>query len=394
MISVEEAKRIIASNIQPLAAKKLPIVDAMGLVLAEDIVSPINIPSFRQSSMDGYAYRFEDWKVGEKLKLSTEVPAGSPSKKKLKRNAAARIFTGAVVPEGADTVVMQEKVKINDEGILIEDATILQGENVRPIGMEIKAGDLALAKSTLLKPAAIGLLASLGITKILVYPKPKISIIITGNELVRPGNELGFGQVYDSNSFMLKSALEGLGIHQVVLYYVKDSLKSLNKKLEKALEESDLVFLAGGISVGDYDFVLQATIDNGVEKLFHRIKQRPAKPLYFGKKGNKYVFGFPGNPASGLSSFYLYALPAIAGLMNKETSIRQKQVPLAKSFRKKKGLTHFLKGYYNGSTAIILEGQESFRLRSFAQSNCLIQIDEELEFCEEGSFVPIYLLPK
>jgi len=167
----------------------------------------------------------------------------------------------------------------------------------------------------------------------------------------------------------------------------------LNKKLEKALEGSDLVFLAGGISVGDYDFVLQATIDNGVEKLFHRIKQRPAKPLYFGKKGNKYVFGLPGNPASGLTSFYLYALPAIAALMNKETTIKQMQVPLAKPFRKNKGLTHFLKGYYNGSEAAVLEGQESFRLSSFAQSNCLIQIEEDLEFCEEGKSVTIYLLP-
>ncbi|HLK29763.1 MAG TPA: gephyrin-like molybdotransferase Glp [Puia sp.] len=394
MISVTEAKKIIRQNTTSLRLVILPLQNAAGLVLAEDIFSPINIPSFPQSSMDGYAFSFRSWKQNKELKIEGVASAGSNSNISFHPEHAIRIFTGAVVPDGADTVVMQEKTKTENGVLIVEDENLQEGMNVRLVGAELKSGSLALAKNSLLSPAAIGLLASIGIAEVIVYPKPSVCIIVTGDELQKPGNPLQYGQVYEANSYSLIAALRQQGIHHVELLYSKDTLKELTEVLRHALLQHDLIFLTGGISVGDFDFVLQATINNDVEKLFHRVKQKPAKPLYFGKKENKYVFGLPGNPASGLTAFYEYALIALSIMTNNHCESKILKVPLAKSFKKPIGLTHFLKGFYDGKMAMVLDGQESFRLTSFAKANCLIQIDEEITACKEGEFVEIHLLPE
>jgi molybdopterin molybdotransferase len=393
MISVPEAKQIIHESTSSLLPRKLPLEQAAGSVLAEDVHSPVNIPLFNQSSMDGYAIAFQDWQSKKKLNIEGMIPAGASEESMLKEGIAMRIFTGAPLPHGADTVVMQEKTSIDQGHLIIDDEQLALGMNVRPTGMEIKKGSLVLKDGSFLNPAAIGLLAGIGLTEVKVYPKPTVSIIVTGDELQIPGKELKFGQVYEANSFTLKAALELLGIRQVKLFYAKDSLEALTEILRTAMQDHDLVFLTGGISVGDFDFVLQATINNGIGALFHRIKQRPAKPLYFGRKENKYVFGLPGNPASGLTSFYEYVLPAMSIMCKQDLNLKKDQVPLSKPFRKPAGLTHFLKGYFDGGKAEILDAQESFRLSSFARANCLIQIDENVTECQAGELVEVHLLP-
>ena len=290
------------------------------------------------------------------------------------------------MPPGADTVVMQEKVKVasssgSEDELIIEDENIRPGNNVRPRGSEIKGGSIALAKGSYLSPAAIGFLAGIGITKVNVYPKPSISIIVTGKELQQPGKPLQYGQVYESNSFALKAALEQLNITSIKISWADDELEILKTILAEALEQSDVVLLTGGISAGDYDFVLQAATECGVQKLFHKVKQRPGKPLYFGIKGRKPVFGLPGNPSSVLTCFYEYVIPALEKLSNKKSAVKSINVSLAKSFQKAAGLTHFLKGFYDGNTALPLDAQESYRLSSFAKANCLVQIDEEVTVC-------------
>jgi molybdopterin molybdotransferase len=383
MISVVEAKKIIDQNVSPLQPVTLPLKESAGLILAEHVYAEMDIPAFPQSSMDGYAFSFHGWKQYKKLKIAGEVAAGSNETSVLSPENTVRIFTGAAVPSGADTVIMQEKVKIDSspgsEGeLIIEDETLQLGNSVRPKGSEIRAGELALEKENLLSPAAIGFLAGIGINELKVYPNPSISIIITGNELQLPGKPLHQGQVYESNSFALKAVLK---------------LEIVVATLEKALVQSDVVLLTGGISVGDYDFVLQAATQCGVEKLFHKVKQRPGKPLYFGKKGNKLVFGLPGNPSSVLTCFYQYVIPALETLSKRKPVLEIIQAPLSKSFQKATGLTHFLKGSYNGETATPLDAQESYRLSSFAIANCLIQIDEEVTSLKEGELVDVYLLP-
>jgi len=393
MISVTEARKIIRDNVTALNPVTLPLQQSAGLTLAEDVHASIDIPAFPQSSMDGYAFSFNKWGQNKKLKIVGEVAAGSNEPFNLSPGNAVRIFTGAAVPAGADTVVMQEKIKTSNGELIIEDENLQVGNNVRQKGSEIKAGDLALEKKSVLSPAAIGFLAGIGISDVKVYPNPSISIIITGNELQQPGKPLQHGQVYESNSFALKAVLQQLHIDNIQVYYATDKPEIITGTLKNALEHSDVVLLTGGISVGDYDFVLQATAACSIEKLFHKVKQRPGKPLYFGKKESKLIFGLPGNPSSVLTCFYQYVISALEKLSNKKPFLQIIQVPLAKPIQKNTGLTHFLKGIYNGKSVLPLEAQESYRLSSFATANCLLQINEEMIACKEGELVDVYLLP-
>jgi molybdopterin molybdotransferase len=394
MISVIEAKKIILENVSSLEPVTLSLQESAGLILAEDVHALMDIPSFPQSSMDGYAFSFEGWKKHKKLKIAGEVAAGSNETFTLNPTNTVRIFTGAAIPTGADTVIMQEKVQIENEELKIEDETLQQGNSVRLKGSEIKLGELALGKESILSPAAIGFLAGIGVTEVKVYPNPSITIIITGNELQQPGQPLRHGQVYESNSFALKAVLQQLHITNLKILYATDKQEVLTGTLKKALEHADVVLLTGGISVGDYDFVLQAATECGVEKLFHKIKQRPGKPLYFGKKENKLVFGLPGNPSSVLTCFYQYVIPALEKLSKREIGLQTIKASLAKTFQKNTGLTHFLKGFYNGKTVAPLDAQESYRLSSFAKANCLIQVDEDTTSLKEGELVDVYLLPQ
>jgi molybdopterin molybdotransferase len=391
MISVKEAKKIISENASSLEPVNLSLQESAGLILAEDVYASMDIPAFPQSSMDGYAFSFEGWKQHKKLKITGEVAAGSNETFTLAPGNAVRIFTGAAVPAGADTVIMQEKTQVENGELKIEDETLQQGNSVRLKGSEIKAGELALGKESVLSPAAIGFLAGIGIADVKVYPNPSITIVITGNELQQPGEPLQLGQVYESNSFALKAVLQQLHIENIQILYATDKPEIITGSLKKALEQSDVVLLTGGISVGDYDFVLQAATECGVEKLFHKIKQRPGKPLYFGKRGSNLVFGLPGNPSSVLTCFYQYVIPALMKLSKREIGLQTIKVSLAKAFQKNTGLTHFLKGFYDGKTVAPLDAQESYRLSSFAKANCLIQIDEDITSLKEGELVNVYL---
>ena len=392
MIDVVEAKKIIEENTKLLQPIKLTLLEAAGKILAEDIYTITDIPAFPQSAMDGYAFNFENWKQ-QPLIIEGEVAAGSNDMFTLSSGRTVRIFTGAPVPQGADTVVMQEKVALQNNKLVIEDEQIQKGLNVRPKGSEIKAGDIALAKGDLLTPAAVAFLAGIGIKEVMAIPNPAISIIITGKELREPGNTLEYGQVYESNSFSLTTALKQLHLNNIKIFRADDELAALTGILQEALKESDIVLLTGGISAGDYDFVLQAAENCDVMKLFHKIKQRPGKPLYFGKKNDRLVFGLPGNPSSVLTCFYEYVLPALELLTGQTLSLKTQQAPLSDSFKKKAMLTHFLKGYYNGKEVIILDAQESYRMSSFAKANCFVVIKEEVMECRAGEIMEVHLLP-
>jgi molybdopterin molybdotransferase len=391
MISVQEARAIIQHNITALTPVKLAVAQAGGYTLAEDVYATMDIPAFNQSSMDGYAFRYNDWVRGEALTIDGEIPAGSSIAHPLQAKQATRIFTGAAVPPGADTVVMQEKVSVDNNRLQILDEQLQVGNNVRLKGAEIKTGTLAMAKHSQLSPAAIGFLTGIGFHELTVYPKPRVTIVVTGKELQQPGQPLEYGQVYESNSFALRAALQQMNIHDITVAWADDDPEVLTTVLGHALQNSDMVLLTGGVSVGDYDFVLEAAKRCGVSKLFHKIKQRPGKPLYFGKKESKVVFGLPGNPSSVLTCFYEYVIPALEQLSVMPAFIKVTQLPLAASYRKNAGLTHFLKGYFDGRAVSPLGAQESFRLQSFAVANCLIRLEEEREAFEKDDMVEVHL---
>lgn len=391
MIPVEEARQLIDDHVSVLAAVEIACQDAAGLVLAEDLVSPNNIPAYPQSSMDGYALAFSS--VGKEIRIVGEMAAGSNSQGGIVPGTAVRIFTGAAVPVGADTVVVQEKAHVENGKLIIEDANLKTGDNVRPVGSEIKKGDLAMGSGEILTPAAIGFLAGMGIDRIKAFPRPRVSIIVTGNELQQPGIPLEYGQVYESNSFTLISALQQLHIDQVILHRVPDNRELLTELLNRALDESDLVIMTGGVSVGDYDFTFKTFEACGVIPVFHKIRQKPGKPILFGHKNNKAVFGLPGNPASVLTCFYEYVYPAIGKLMNKELLMRSVRMTMMTPYEKAGTLTHFLKAIYSGWEVRLLTGQESYKLNSFARANCLVVVPETTGFVKEGDEVEVHILP-
>jgi len=391
MITVTEAKHIISTTVTALKPVTLSLLHARGKVLAADVFATVDIPAFPQSAMDGYAFAFND--LQKELLIEGEMAAGSSSSVEVAAGKAIRIFTGAPVPAGADTVVMQEKVKTENGVLVIEDDKLQRNSNVRPSGSEIKTGELALPKGSLLTAAAIGFLAGIGITEVLVIPDSVISIILTGNELQEPGKALAYGQVYESNSFSLTAALESLHLPVHRMYKAEDDAEVLTAILQHTLNESDLVLLTGGVSVGDYDFVLRAATDCGVQQQFHKIKQRPGKPLFFGTKDEKLVFGLPGNPSSVLTCFYEYVTEALAIQTKRPLQLKVIQTVLAKDCKKAPGLTHFQKAYYDGQTVLPLTAQESYKLNSFATANCLLVLEGEKEEYKANDPVTIHLLP-
>ena len=391
MISVSHAKEMIHSAVHALPTCRVHLAAANGRVLAADVFSQIDIPAYPQSSMDGYALSFDS--MGSSIILQGEMAAGSSNKKEVEPGKAVRIFTGAAVPSGADTVVVQEKSRVEHDILIIDDHPLKRGDNVRPVGSEIQKGALALSKGTRLSPASIGFLAGMGVDEVEVFETPRVGILVTGNELCEPGSTLGYGQVYESNSYTLRAVLASLGIVCSAPLHAKDDPDQLHQMLAQLLEENDVVLMTGGVSVGDYDFTMQAFEQCGVQKIFHKIKQKPGKPILFGMQGDKPVFGLPGNPASVLTCFYQYVYPALGLMQGTKAALQSVQAPLANAFKKPVGLTHFLKAIYDGHQVTLLTGQESYKLATFAQANCLAVLPEQETEWVAGQTIQIHLLP-
>ncbi|WP_286964972.1 gephyrin-like molybdotransferase Glp [Flavobacterium sp. UBA4854] len=386
MIEVKEALEIVAANSSVLSTQKISVSKALGYILAETVYSPISMPPFRQSAMDGYAFTHS---IRHQFDVVGTSKAGDHNNIKLKENEAVRIFTGAYVPKNADTVVMQEHVMANEDSILIAKKPEAFA-NVRNKGEQINAEDVVFDANTLITPAAIGFLACLGITEITVYKKPKIAILITGNELIKPGKKLPKGKIYESNSVMLQAALQTIGINKVKVHTVKDNLKATKKALQSFLKKNDIVLISGGISVGDYDFVKEALLKNGVQELFYKINQKPGKPMFFGAKKDTLVFALPGNPASSLTNFYIYVYPAVKNKMGFSNTHLPKIVrKLQNQITNTTGKTLFLKALYNESSVEILEGQSSAMLNTFAIANGLVIVPHDVESIKKGSSVTI-----
>jgi molybdopterin molybdotransferase len=394
MITVEEAKSIILNNVieltEIISAKT---TDTLGYNLAEDIYSTGDFPPFNQSNVDGYAVKFSG-KENNSWNVVSEIKAGDNTTLELNEGETVRIFTGAMVPKNADCVIMQEKITRTKNDISCNDTLLKNGEHIRIKGSQIKTGELALKKNTLINPSVIGFISSLGIEEIQVYRKPKIALIITGNELQQPGTLLEPGKVYESNSSSLSAALATMGLTFEKTFFVKDDKISLAKITNLAMQDVDLLLISGGISVGDYDFVNEVLKENNTATLFYKISQKPGKPLFFGKNNTTFIFGLPGNPASALTCFYEYVYPCIRKLQGRnDLFLTTIKLPTEQDIPKKKGLANFLKAKVSSTGALLLEGQESFKIRSFADANAFIYLPLEKENVKVGDSVEVHLLP-
>lgn len=388
MISVSEALDLIKTHTNQLPSVKKLLRDSYGCYLAEEILAPISLPSFRQSAMDGYAFRRGE--IAE-LEVIGECKAGDATEFEIQENQAVRIFTGARVPDQADTVIMQEHVEVNGGKISIQKMPE-KSTNVREVGEQIQAGDQVLPAGTRINESIIGFLTSFGITEILVISKPKISLLVTGNELQQAGSPLRPGSVYESNAIMLESALKSRGYDSVQLLKVADDLEATKRTIAYGLE-SDILLISGGISVGDYDFVKEALQANGVQEIFYKINQKPGKPLWFGKKGDKLVFALPGNPASSLTCFLIYALSALKIMSgNPDYDLNFQSGVLKHRTFNKFGKTLFILGTEKNGELEIYPKQASSMLISYALGNALVLIPAEKEVLESGEsvlFLPI-----
>lgn len=394
MITVNEAKAIIQNTIQPKIIG-MELEDCDGLVLAHDLYTPHDLPFFDNAAMDGYAIKYADIEDFNSINLShLIIAAGSQLPLSIEKNQAFRIFTGARIPDGADTVIEQElvEVDINNFKISVEKEKIYSGKNVRLRGSELIEGGLLLPKGSKLTPAAVGLLSASGIHRLSVFKRPVVSLIITGSELTQPGEKLQYGHIFESNSFMLKAALEKDGILDITIYRVEDNMSDIIDAINDAKETADFIILTGGVSVGDYDFVQKASLSCGFKEQFHKIKQKPGKPLLFAAANHQYLFGLPGNPGSALTCYYIYVQQALSIFFQKALS-RSISTIFNGHFSKKAGLTQFLKGKFDGNSVMDLAAHESYKLMSFAVANCLIEIEENLEELKMGDPVKIHLIP-
>ena len=388
-------KKIISAITPVTATEKIVIRNAIGHILAEDITSPINVPSGTNSAMDGYAIKVTDIPVTgtNELKLIGTAFAGKLFNGKVNNGECARIMTGAVMPEGTDTVVMQEHVQRKDSTIMIDNST-QSGANVRQAGEDIAKDDTVLGKGTMITPADIGLIASLGFAEVNVTRRLRVAFFSTGDELRSIGEPLDDSQIYDSNRYTLYGMLYRLGVEIIDMGVIKDDRIALQNGFEQAAMKADVLITSGGVSVGEADYVKEILQKVGSVN-FWKVAMKPGRPLAFGKIKDTWFFGLPGNPVSVMVTFYQFVQPALRYLMGANQIEHMTFKVLCKSrLKKRPGRIEYQRGILsrdeNGQLMVHKTGaQGSGILSSMAQANCFIILPMESGQVEPDSMVEV-----
>jgi molybdopterin molybdotransferase len=401
MISVEEAQKTIMDLIPKGDIESISLKDSVVRILAKPVEAAFDLPSHDNSAMDGYAVRTEDIAGASaqspvKLHSCKVIAAGDQPLQELSPGHCARIFTGALVPQGANAVIMQEDVSIDKQKVIFSSPA-KQGTHIRRRGEECQQGDCIFEAGHRLSPASVGVLANFGCREVSVYQAPRIGIAVTGSEIISDPKEWKAGKIFDSNSFALNAALKEMHLQPVMIKQCSDDRKSLLKTLGLVADECDFVIVTGGVSVGDFDFVKEVSNSLNFEQVFWKVKQKPGKPIYFGKSPDKFLFGLPGNPASALVCFYEYVMPALKKSMGYQNPFLTKVwARLKYPFEKKAGRAHFIRAQisFNSETPslTLLKQQGSHIMTSFASANCLAVIPEEINSLEAGAWVETHLL--
>ena len=399
LLTVEQVHEKLAELASPVEGhERLAIRSALNRVLAEDIISPMNVPPHANSAMDGYAVCAADFPTeGEtELKVIGTSWAGDPFSGNMAQGECVRIMTGAQIPTGSDSVIMQEQV--HREGDLIRIGTDHQaGQNVRHPGEDIAKGGVVLAKGKKITAVEIGLLASLGIPEVTVYRRVRVAFFSTGDELRGVGESLEEGQIYDSNRYTLYGMLQRLGVELVDMGVIRDNKADIEHAFNNAADIADVVITSGGVSVGEADFV-KMTLDKIGQVDFWRIAMKPGKPLALGKIKQARFFGLPGNPVSVMATFYLFALPAIRRMMGQAyTQPIRVNATTQTALKKRPGRTDYQRAVLsndNGQLVVNATGmQASHILSGMSQANCFVVLDKDAGNIEAGetvSVIPFY----
>ena len=395
-LSVEEALERIEETIVPAdGSEELPISDLLDRVLADDIHSPLDVPPYTNSAMDGYAIDGKHLTANSEvsLKLAGTVYAGSPMEQAVPEGHCARIMTGAKMPEGTDTVIMQEHVRIEDKQVII-GSEHSRGQNVRHAGEDIKQNQLVLQQGKRMTAADVGLLASLGIQAAKVRPRLNVAIISTGDELVPLGTPLQVGQIYDSNRYALIAMLKRFGANIIDFGVIKDHREAIENAFVDAANKAHVLITSGGVSVGEADFVKQ-TLEKLGEVNFWKIAMKPGRPLAYGKIKNCYFFGLPGNPVSTMVTFYQFVLPAMKKMQHETTSqYITLKLRCTSSIRKNPGRVEYQRGImgYDENGELVVRstgGQGSHMLSSMSKANCFIILPVDCNNISAGETVVV-----
>jgi len=397
---VDKARAFIHRFLEPLTATlRVPIRDALGRVLAEDVVSPVDVPSHRNSAMDGWAMRGADLRPDGETTLE-EIGAsfaGRPFAGKVSAGQCVRIMTGGVVPEGADTVVMQERASAQGTHVTFA-AGQKTGQNVRHAGEDLRRGAVALARGRIVRPAELGLLASLGIGEVAVFRPLRVAFFSTGDELKSIGTALGEGEIYDSNRYTLHGMLRRLGCDVLDMGVVRDDPALLEAAFREAAANADVVITSGGVSVGEADFV-KGLLGKLGEVVFWKIAMKPGRPLAYGRLMGAHFFGLPGNPVSVMVTFYQFVREALLRLMGADPVAPFPTFPATCTARLKKapGRTEFQRGVLSrgpdgGLTVAPTGEQGSGILKSMSEANCFIILGDAVGNVEPGTVVEVQYL--
>jgi len=309
LLPISEARELVLAAVEPLPAEDVPLDHALGRVLAYDVESALDVPPFDSSAMDGYAVVAG---AAAELRVVGEARAGHPAPARVEPGTAVRISTGGAVPAGADAVVPVERSEESDASVRVPDASA--GDNVRRAGEDVRRGDVVLRAGIVLGPAEVGVLASVGRAVVSCARLPRVVLLVTGDELTEPGDELAPGRIFSSNAYALAGQVATAGGRLVRRENVPDDAEETRAGLERALGDADVVCVSGGVSVGPHDHVKRALRELGVEERFWGVRLKPGKPTWFGVRDRRLVFGLPGNPVSAMVTFHLFARPALRAL--------------------------------------------------------------------------------
>lgn len=395
---VEQARRFIRQYLTPVdVQEKLAIRASLGRILAADILSPCNVPNHDNSAMDGYAFNGDDIEAGSGLKIVGTAYAGRAFTGEVLPGECVRIMTGAVMPHGTDTVIAQEQAQV--EGELMRFAPgVRRGQHRRFAGEDLKLGQVALPAGHLLRPADLGLVASLGIGDVLVFRRLRVVFFSTGDELSSVGQELEAGQVYDSNRYTIYGMLTRLGVEAIDMGVVPDDPVLLEQALISASESADVVITSGGVSVGEADY-MKLLLEKLGQVVFWKIAMKPGRPLAYGKVGNAHYFGLPGNPVAVMVTFYQFVREALLVLMGQPNPMPIPMLPAVctDEIKKAPGRTEFQRGILSrdadGTWKVRLTGnQGSGILSSMSEANCFIVLREDSANLAPGATVQVQVL--
>lgn len=401
-VTLYEAKNIILENVKLKSEEEIPLTESLGRFISEDIIAPYSLPQNDNSAMDGYAVKSEDLKnaSGEnivKLKLVDEITAGKRSSRIIKNGECARIFTGAIIPQGADAVVRQEDVVVEGEYVLF-NKPVESGSDIRKKGSDLSVGKKVLSVGERITPAMIGLCASLRISRLKVFQSPTIYIIATGNELVDIESPYDEFSIVNSNTYSLSALAKELNAVPISGGILRDTKESIKESFFKALDH-DIIITTGGISVGEYDLVKDVFAEMGVQWLFWKVKIRPGHPVAFGVYKDKLFFGLPGNPVSAMVTFDQFVRPAILKMCGSKNIERDKILARSLSkIKKKEGVIHFVRGIasiVDGEFVVeSIDNQSSSAINVMAKANCYIVLNEKETRIEPGEKVLIEIFKK